>query len=122
MRKWGPGQRGPWEGLTWGDVHGVAVLRQLGPHVFAEHAILAVEGSPRRVPAAATQVEGDLELVRGGLQELDHMLPLIQREIGPWVALGGLALDVDGVLLAAGMWGHQQNGRRWDRQGACEMR
>lgn len=73
--------------------------------------------SPGSLPAAA-QVEGDPELVRRGLQVLGLLLPLVQREVGPWEALGGRAFNVDGVLLAAGVRGHQQDGWRWYRHGA----
>lgn len=75
--------------------------------MLAQHAILAVECPPCCLPAATTQFEGDPELVFRGLQELDHMLPLVQCEIGPWEAPGGLAFNVDGGLSAAGVWGHQ---------------
>lgn len=103
-------------------MHGLTEVRQLRLPVLAEHAILAAEWSPWNLPAATTQVEDDLELVRGGLQELHHLLPLIQCEIRPREIPGGHACDVDGVLLAAGMWGHQHDGWRWDSQGACEAR
>lgn len=75
--------------------------------MLAQYAILAVECPPCRLPAATAQYEGDPELVFRGLQELDHMLPLVQCEIGSWEVSGGLAFNVDGGLLAAGVWGHQ---------------
>ena len=123
MRRWSLGSEGRWEGLTWeGDVHRLAEVRQLGLPILAEHAILAAERSPSNLPAATTQVEDDPELVLGGFQELHHLPILVQREIRPWETPGGHARDVDGVLFTAGVWGHQHDGWRRDRQGACKAR
>lgn len=89
--------------------------------MLTEHAILAMKRRPPcSLPAATTQVEDDTELVCRGLQELDHHLPLVQREVGAWEAPGGHAFNVDGVLMTAGVWGHQQDGWGWYRHGAYD--
>lgn len=112
----GPG-RG--EGLTWeGHLQGLAEVRQPLLPVLSQHSILAAKCAPWSLPVTSSHVESDPKLVCGCLQELDHLPSTVQCEICPREAPRGDTGNVDGVFLAAGVWGHQQDGRRWDCQGA----